>query len=419
MYVKSIDIEGFKCFGMAQLRLQYPGRRGRGASKIRNVNLVLGDNGGGKSSVLRALALAILAPALRESGFVPYRLVRRARPGEPPNRTGSVRLDGIPDKVEAVALRDAAASKTFRLGVDLSLRDRGGDLDQMQPAGDFHLKMVESLLFDERSTAFFVAGYGATRRVETGDFSEGSARRSRGIRYQRVASLFEDHVALRPLEAWLPRLQKSNLARYTAAVQKINQVLPDAVRFGGARDEETNQYLFDFREAPTPFAALSDGYKAFIGWVSDLVGHLFTLDDESVPTDQVPGLVLVDEIDLHLHPEWQLSVVPKLASAFPKIQFVFTSHSALIASTVKNENVFVTDLASNKTAYVKQLRERIFEKSSEQILLSSYFGLRSTRPESFQQSGQLLFKQAAAGDGEAALTYLDHLLGAPDRPKEQ
>jgi hypothetical protein len=77
VYAKKLSIYDFKCFGKAVIELQYPGRKIKAALESPNVNLIVGDNGGGKSSVLRAIAIAALAPALLESGFVPYRLVRR------------------------------------------------------------------------------------------------------------------------------------------------------------------------------------------------------------------------------------------------------------------------------------------------------------------------------------------------------
>lgn len=127
-------------------------------------------------------------------------------------------------------------------------------------------------------------------------------------------------------------------------------------------------------------------------------------------------MVLVDEIDLHLHPEWQRSVVPSLAVAFPKLQFVFTSHSPLVASTVKRENVFITDSAEDGTATVQQLQENIYGRSMEQLLLSSYFGLQTTRPASFQRESEVLLRKAADGDAMAALDFLERLTQAAPLP---
>ena len=65
----------------------------------------------------------------------------------------------------------------------------------------------------------------------------------------------------------------------------------------------------------------------------------------------------------------------------PKLQFVLTSHSPLVASTVKRENVFVSDTAEDGTATIEQLEEKVYGRSAEQLLLSSYFGLQTTRPK--------------------------------------
>jgi len=414
MYAKSLHIYEFKCFGKAELVLQYPGRTGPGAAaRLPNVNLILGDNGGGKSSILRALAIAILAPVLLESGFVAYRMVRRLRtpPEQPPTdqtqlRQALLKVKGVVDSRELQRL--PKPKDELELIARIDMRERGG-LDRL------HLEHVptspiDQEIFDHYSPAFFVAGYGATRRVETGDFSPGSAQKTRGPRYQRVAGLFEDHVALRPMQAWARRLSPS---RWKEACSILNQTLPHGVRFDGSEaDPDDGQYHYDFRGVKTPFSALSDGYKAFIGWTTDLLGHLCEVAPPELPLREVPGLVLVDEIDLHLHPEWQRSVVPILAAAFPKLQFVMTSHSALVASTVGRENVFVTG-EENGGATIKQLDERIYGRSAESLLLSSYFGLSSTRPESFHDEAEELFKRAARGDAKAALDYLDEL-SAPD-----
>lgn len=408
MYAKSLDIYAFKAFGRAKLRLQYPGRRSANPPRLRNVNLILGDNGGGKSSVLRALAIAMLAPALLDSGFVPYRLVRRGRPNERHYESALLKVSGEASEGEIVPRPETKRrTNSIELLARIDLRNRG-NLDRL------HLEQtpespITDLISDDFSPAYFVVGYGATRRVETGDYSPSSAKRARGLRYQRISGLFEDHLALRPLQAWLPKLRDRSPERFRQAVDLINAVLPENICFGGELDPVEEQFMFLFEAVETPFTALSDGYKAFIGWVGDLVGQLADVAPPDAKLADVRGVVLVDEIDLHLHPAWQRAVVPTLAAAFPRLQFVFTSHSPLVASTVERENVFVTDMDADGTATIKQLDEKVFGRSAEQLLLSSYFGLESTRPTTFQDQARVLFRRAADGDSEAAIAYLDSL----------
>ena len=236
MYARKLSIYGFKCFGKAILELRYPGPNADQSLDLPNVNFILGDNGGGKSSVLRAVAIAALAPALLDSGFVAYRLVRR-----PDAKNSFLKLacslgvlDGLPSGVE---------EDSIELIARIDRREKG-NLDRL------HLEStpnspIEQSIYDDFSHTFFVVGYGATRRMETGDFLESSSRRSRGLRYQRVAGLFEDQVTLRPLHAWLPKVKGS--IRKKEAIEKINALLPDEIEFEGKFDELEQQYVFNFK----------------------------------------------------------------------------------------------------------------------------------------------------------------------------
>ena len=107
MYARSLHIYDFKCYGKAALELQFPGRRTKGKSEISNVNVILGDNGGGKSSVLRALAIAVLAPVLLESGFVAHRLVRRPTDGTPPVEAALLKVAAVVGKLDQVTPNSA------------------------------------------------------------------------------------------------------------------------------------------------------------------------------------------------------------------------------------------------------------------------------------------------------------------------
>ncbi len=408
MYAKKLSLYDFKCFQKAVLNLQYPGRKSAGAAAISNINLILGDNGGGKSSVLRGLVLAVLAPALIHSGFVPYRLVRRLSSDAPAAPKSLLKVVAQSDLEE----RRSGVGANIELLARLDAAQRGGlDRIHLDSTPD---SPITPLLDDEFSPSFFVVGYGATRRVEAGDYSPSSARRLRGLRYQRIAGLFEDHLALRPMAAWLTPLNRQP-HRFQEAVGLLDKVLPDNIRFNGAVADD-DQYLFDYEGLQTPFSALSDGYKAFVGWVGDLIGHLADVASEAMRLDQVSGIVLVDEIDLHLHPAWQRQVVPVLSATFPKLQFVFSSHSPLVASSVDKENIFITERAQDGSATIVQSAEHVHGQSVEHVLLSSYFGLQTTRSAESEAASFALFGRAAQGDVDAALEFLRGV-STPDQQK--
>lgn len=261
---------------------------------------------------------------------------------------------------------------------------------------------VEFLQFNEDNPAFFIVGYGASRSVEASARVDESARKkSRLRRYERVASLFEEHVTLMPLSYWLPEYAKSNKGRYTQVINLINDLLPLNCQI--QKTVQENENLFEMNGIVLPFRALSDGFRAYIGWIGDMLFHVCQGVATGLKLREMRGVVMVDEIDLHLHPEWQKVVVPTLAKALPNVQFIFTTHSPLVVGSLMSQNLFLLSQEEGSTL-IKRLPEHVRGKSSEQILLSPYFGLDSTRAESTSTKLNELARSAFPGIATPAPT---------------
>ncbi len=93
---------------------------------------------------------------------------------------------------------------------------------------------------------------------------------------------------------------------------------------------------------------LSDGEKCTLALVGDLARRLALAYPELDNPLQAPGIVLIDEIDLHLHPGWQRRVVPALQYAFPRCQFILTTHSPQVVSEVPAQQIWVLDAKAQK-----------------------------------------------------------------------
>jgi hypothetical protein len=389
LYVSKLIVRNFKCFGHAEITLNHPlvvDNYGRAVPKrLKNVNLFLGANGSGKSSILKALALGVLAPVMSASGFKANYLVRR-QPGQPADDDAT--WEPYPSDIASVraelALSDQDTSSKLAPGSSVAgelLVGRTGDVESIES--------VEPLrnndgpwrrMFRDYTAAFFLAGYGASRRTER---PEGYSETVRGTRYQRVASLFEDHVGLVPFNYGGLRLRRLRVFEQSRTV--LNELLrvPGDVELTD-RTDSNGQSLFSRSGVLLPFDALSDGYRYFIGWVWDLQCRMAVASrnpwrpsEHGSIRDRLAvmnGVVIVDEIDLLLHPEWQRTVVEQVAQAFPNLQFLFTSHSPLVAGGLEPANIFVLN---DET--VEQYRENIYGLTPNQVLTSSYFGLGSLR----------------------------------------
>ena len=90
-----------------------------------------------------------------------------------------------------------------------------------------------------------------------------------------------------------------------------------------------------------PVSTLSDGIRVIIGLVGDIAHRCVRLNPHfgADAAKLTPGVIMIDEVDMHLHPEWQQLILGALTDAFPHIQFIITTHSPQVLTTVKRESI--------------------------------------------------------------------------------
>ncbi len=111
---------------------------------------------------------------------------------------------------------------------------------------------------------------------------------------------------------------------------------------------------------------LSDGEKNLIALVGDIARRLSIANPNSNKPLEGDGIILIDEVDLHLHPSWQRLIIPKLTELFPNCQFFITTHSPQVLSHVKPENIFLLKNEDNELSYSKPTES--YGKNSDRIL---------------------------------------------------
>jgi predicted ATP-binding protein involved in virulence len=126
-----------------------------------------------------------------------------------------------------------------------------------------------------------------------------------------------------------------------------------------------------------PFHALGDGYRGTGSWLLDLLGNNLKAG-RWAQEPKLAGIVLLDEMDEHLHPRWQKSLVPTLRRLLPNVQFIATTHSPLAIVNARENELYATQLHNAVAELVPNPLPAPDGRSANEILLGEWFGLEST-----------------------------------------
>jgi predicted ATP-binding protein involved in virulence len=143
---------------------------------------------------------------------------------------------------------------------------------------------------------------------------------------------------------------------------------------------------------------LSDGEKCLLALVGDLARRLAIANPGLTNPLQGNGVILIDEIELHLHPKWQRQVISSLTKTFPNCQFIITTHSPQVVSHIKPDSIYL--LQSTPDGIVVERPENSFGRDSNQIL-EDLMGV-SERPQEIKDNLRDLFRLIDQGNLDSA-----------------
>ncbi len=314
MWVEELVIENIRCFLQVGLRF------GSGDNLCPWVTF-LGENGGGKSTALQALGLLLAGPEGAQK-LVP-RPVGWLRDESKVGKIGA-RIhqgDNDPGKHGTEKVRHAFTYSYALTGSQsLTLNNKLYTEPSIVPAGQKVLSWLRENAFASKGTGWFSAGYGAFRRL-TRSTQVIVPSLEPQARFTNFATQFDESEPLSAFERWMVyldyRIAKNkdpeSEKQKEMGIRAINRVLPEEAKFNSVTPE--GRILFDIGGQRVPTISLSDGYRSILALAGDLIWRLILAFPGSSDPLLESGVVLIDELDIHLHPKWQREV-PRVLRAY-------------------------------------------------------------------------------------------------------
>ena len=298
LYISRVELENFRCFESVTVEADV-------TTSFAPWTLLTGDNASGKTTLLKAIALGLCdrssaAGLLRESdsGYI--------RNGQ---EMGTI-------KIHLVDCAEDRSGNEYQIETTLTrLNPHLEKLDQVtEPSQEFPWERI------------FVCGYGAGRGTSgTGDVAGYSA-------ISAVYNLFNYSEGLQNPELTIRRFGSPRQESVLTTLESILGLSDLRLAENGTTDMGIS--VRDLRNADIAIRDLADGYKSTFLWVTDFLG--WALASGRTLDRSMDGIVVIDEIEQHLHPKWQKRLVSSLRGTWPRVQFFAATHSPLVARSFRS-----------------------------------------------------------------------------------
>lgn len=204
-----------------------------------------------------------------------------------------------------------------------------------------------------------------------------------------------------------------DLNHQDALLTSLREAIHIAVGYSiktGMGGDKSLKVFFEQENKKFEFDQLSAGERKRILFVFEVVHFLHKYSSEDADIFQLPAVVMIDEIELHLHPKWQRSIVADLCKTFPHIQFIITTHSPQVVSGLPRESVFVLDDFRLKKAV------HYTEGRDSNSILYDLFGVEKRPAEAEEELNQLynLMKEENLEEAKKAFENLRAKWGGSD-----
>jgi len=358
--IERVEIRDFK--SIETLSIKFPTPQSEDEAWL----MLLGENATGKSSILQAVALALMGQTHANSlGLDAGSFLRH----NSQNQEGSVEIH----------LTNLSSPVKMRFG-----------------------KQINGFQITPEEPKVLLLGYGATRLLPRPGLGETDKNK-----YIRIKNLFDPTAPLNDAETWLADKTQVPQDKFEQVAGALREalLLPPHVK----ADRDRGYVEFVYPDDRMRLAELSDGYQSLIAMIADIA---FCVFEKWGSIKDAEAIALVDEIEVHLHPRWKLTIVERLRRCFPRLSFIVTTHDPLCLRGLRQTEIMVLRRDGGALTDIPDLDTfRV-----DQLLTSPLFDLVTTRGPQIEADraryGELLQKRQRSSEEEAEYRNLEAKLSA-------
>lgn len=409
MYLDHITLKNLKGFKDLSFSLARPDGSYAGWT------VFTGDNGSGKSTLLKAIAIGLTGRDVARSLQPSF---HRWISEDARDREASIELRLQPQSgIDDFVGKGGTSYSPFQAVIHLKAVDADAMLEE--DASKKKATSAQRGPWSGQAKGWFSCGYGPFRRVFGA--SPEATRLMVGPTTERYVTMFQEAASLFEVDQWLRSLNHKKLEQKQPEAQLLDLILeilcddlmPNQITID--RVDSDGLWLRDRNGLQLAWTEMSDGYRAALALLADILRHLVKAygfdglaerDAEGKLRIVRSGVVMIDEIDAHLHPEWQREIGFWLKAHFPNIQFLVTTHSPIICQAADPNGLFVLPepgSSQEPRALSHDEYQRIIASRPDTILLTPAFGLQNTRSPRAVQARADYSKLAAKRNAGATL----------------
>ena len=343
MYLKSVILHNFRCF--SELNVCFNDR----------LTVIVGSNGAGKSTVLEAATIAAGTLSSAMDGLTNYGIKKGDAHYKCFDLGSNVDVQPqFPVEIIATGTIDGKdISWTRSLNSAKSRGSLSAAKDLTQIAHEYQEKMRKG---DKDLKLPIISYYGTGRlwdqhrekknnTFEKNNRSNGYLDSLDGAANDKLMMKWFHKMTIQELQ------RKEDIPEFTAVRNALEQVFSSITGFADVKVQfnlDTGEidiiyYDKNNEHVRIPLSLLSDGYKCTISLIADIAYRMAILNPQLLDKVLIDteGIVLIDEIDLHLHPSWQKRILRDLMAVFPKVQFIVSTHAPEVINSVKSNSILI------------------------------------------------------------------------------